>query len=163
MRRLKQKDSLATTLSKLLLSVLIFYTLSCDKETVAEDPHSRPIKDLTLKADRLLISKGRSPDFYSVEKPMIDELGEGLQIVSFKSSYACLCDAEIVFYFYKGEEMIMALGHHFDGTLRWHDAKWEGDAVLSEDSLAKIMNWRTKAFAISDKLERGVYTPPALE
>ena len=57
----------------------------------------------------------------------------------------------------------MALGHHYNGSLRWHDADWIGDADLSKESQKRLLKWRQQAFVKAEKLTRGAYVPPALE
>ena len=117
---LNLKSSLVSTRSKktILICLVLLSVVSCGPVELKDDEYSRPIRELILEADKLYITEGRSPDFFSVQKSQIDKLKETLEITSFQDGFDCLCNAEVIFYFYKGDTLIMALGHHYNGSLR---------------------------------------------
>ena len=112
---------------------------------------------------RLIATFGRSPDYFELRGDDLQSLAKTLEISSFHDGFDCLCYAELVFYFYKGDKLIMVLGHHINGSLRWHESDWNGDAILTDLSLERLMLWRENILAKARKLPMGEYIPPSLE
>jgi hypothetical protein len=167
MSQSKQKSYLGLILSKKIgFSCLLFCIVvmsGCKKPTLVDDVYSRPIRENIKSADKVIVTFNNSPDFYEFTGKHLYSLGETLEISTFEEGFDCLCYAEVIFYFYKGDDLQMVLGHHLNGTLRWFESDWDGDAKLSSESLRRLMKWRNDVLSVAEKLPRGAYKAPSLE
>ena len=153
------------TLSKNLASVVLYLSFlsACKEKPFQADIHSAPIIDNILKADKAVGFYQSKPIFYEVKGEKLKQLSKAFQIDDFHQGFNCLCDAEVILYFYRDDQLIQVLGFHTDKSLRWMESDWTGDAILSSQSVSKVQEWLTKVFDKLEPLPRGAFIAPELE
>ena len=156
---------MATIPSKiLLLAVFIIATLSaCNEKPLQADVYSAPIRANILKADKAVGFYQSKPLFYEVTGEELKQLSFVFQIDAFHNGFSCICDAELILYFYEGQQLIQVLGIHPDKSLRWMESDWSGDAILSLKSKEAMNEWLSKVFDKLYPLPRGAFIAPELE
>jgi Leucine-rich repeat (LRR) protein len=70
----------------------------------------------------------------------INQLLGGIQIVEDRSGFHCMCCGDPSLEFFEGDKLLLTLGFHHGQGLRWVDG-WPGDAALSPESAAFIVDW----------------------
>ena len=162
---LKVKSFLATIPSKILLpAIFIIAALSaCSEKPLQADVYSAPIRANILKADKAVGFYQTKPLFYEITGEELKQLSPVFHIDEFHNSFSCICDAELILYFYKGEQLIQVLGIHPDKSLRWMESDWSGDAILSLRSQKRLKEWLSAVFDKLEPLPRGAFIAPELE
>jgi hypothetical protein len=120
-------------------------------EPAAEKPKAKPsawkapLEKALADADRLLIEplsatqKKGGLEIKGADR--LRELLKRIEIDDERSGFACLCDGDHLFHFYKGDRLVVTLGHHHGIGLRWRGGSWEGDAALTPDSQVALPRW----------------------
>ncbi|MBM4285143.1 MAG: hypothetical protein FJ128_07825 [Deltaproteobacteria bacterium] len=65
----------------------------------------------------------------------------GMKISQIFSGYACKCCGHPTLEFYRGQELLAALGVHHGETLRWAGGPWRGDAELTPAGSDFLTRW----------------------
>ena len=153
------------TLSKNLvyLFILLSFLSACKDKPLQADEYSAPIRQNILMADKAVGFYQTKPLFYEVSGEKLEVLSDVFQIEDFHRSFSCVCDADLILYFYKGDELIQVLGIHPDKSLRWVESDWTGDAILSADSVKRVNDWLSNVFDKLEPLPRGAFIAPELE
>ena len=157
---------MGTTLNKfkcLALSILLL-GLSCSKD-------ERQVKELAFSSllpslentDEVFGCHQAKPLFYKISSNKVKELFRTLKVENYKQGFSCMCDAELVFYFYQNSKLLFVLGIHTDKSIRKFKSSWSGDAVLSDASKEYLDDWLRRNFVGLDALKSGAFTPPDLE
>ena len=50
------------------------------------------------------------------------------------SGFHCMCDGQYWIHVYRADREVATIGYHHGRSLRWHDGKWKGDALLTPAS-----------------------------
>ncbi|MCM8531033.1 MAG: hypothetical protein NE330_07735 [Lentisphaeraceae bacterium] len=113
--------------------------------------------------DKVVACYQAKPYFYEVPSKETKTLLRSLTIVDYKQGFSCMCDAELVFYFYREGELLFVLGIHPDRSIRKFKSTWSGDAVLSYTSKKSLSDWLLENLTDLQPLESGSFSPPDLE
>lgn len=156
-------DTIRSRVSFFTLLLLVTILSACKDKPLLADEFSAPIRQNILRADKAVGFYQTKPLFYEVTGANLESLSNVFQIEDFHRSFSCVCDADLILYFYEGEELIQVLGIHPDKSLRWVESDWTGDAILSSESVKRVNEWLSNVFDQLDPLPRGSFIAPELE
>lgn len=119
-------------------------------------------------ADRLKVRTGglchrredREVTFHDTrDLRIIAELAAHLEVSDSKDGFHCMCCGEPVFEFYRGDELVAAIGFHHGKSIRWRGGEWPSDGVLTDRAAAYLQDWlarhgHARAKEEMDMLER---------
>jgi hypothetical protein len=80
----------------------------------------------------------------NINETELKELSLSIQIDEKRSGFHCMCNGDYLFKFYKNDKLVFTLGYHHGRSLRWHEGKWLGDALLTKKSQETLIQWFLK-------------------
>jgi hypothetical protein len=98
-------------------------------------------------ADRIVVDRSTWPG--SDPNPAFEVRGtdkvqaflERIRIHSGNGS--CMCSGNLLFRFYRGDRELAVVSYHHGTRLRWRDAPWPADGLLTRKSQAAVRAWLT--------------------
>ena len=104
-----------------------------------------------MDSDSVVIYKTNDKSFfrYKASPALVKSFNEAIDVQKIHVGFDCLCSAENVLIFYKGEKFKTAVAIHDTMDMRWAGGPWEGDATLKEEAYLLYKEWYEE---IKDKL-----------
>lgn len=114
-----------------------------------------------LRADRIVVSHVESDQHYVVPKPELRTLLDQVSFNHFRKFFQCICYSDMVFYVFRGNELLEVFAYFEEGTFAWHKVKWTGDAELNPKSHDILSLWFHQVMPTLEVAEG--FVPPSID
>lgn len=85
---------------------------------------------------------------------LVREMAQHMEVRDDQGGFHCMCCGSPTFEFYRGAELIAAIGFHHGQSIRWGNGLWPGDAALTERSADFLIEWLDRNGHSKPKQER---------
>ena len=140
--------------------------LGCQRESSPSPSPKGPLIELRQslqKADRIVVSHVDKKRHYLISKAKAHALMEQVHLSGFRNYFQCICYSDMVFYVYRGDELLEVFAYFEEGAFAWHQADWSGDAELTMRSHDTLSMWFHEVLPGLDLLPEGSFIPPPID